>query len=47
MTLYSRAKQIVLTNRSFSISLLEREMRIGYGECARLVEKMQKRGVTV
>lgn len=46
-SLYRQAIAICRKNRSFGLSLLERELRCGYGECARLVEKMKRRGVAL
>lgn len=42
--LYMEALNIVLKNQRASISLVQRELRIGYNRAARLVEKMQAEG---
>jgi DNA segregation ATPase FtsK/SpoIIIE, S-DNA-T family len=43
--LYSRAVQIVQQERKASISYIQRQLRIGYNNAARLVEQMEKQGL--
>ncbi len=43
--LYEEAVEIVLKNRSASISLVQRNLRIGYNLAARLVERMERNGI--
>jgi DNA segregation ATPase FtsK/SpoIIIE, S-DNA-T family len=43
--LYSRAVQIVQQERKASISYIQRQLRVGYNNAARLVEQMEKQGI--
>jgi len=43
--LYDQAVDIVLKTRRASISLVQRNLRIGYNRAARLVEQMEKAGI--
>ena len=43
--LYEQAKQIVVSNQRASISLVQRNLRIGYNRAARLIETMERKGV--
>ena len=43
--LYDQAVEIVVKSRRASISLVQRQLRIGYNRAARLVEQMEKSGV--
>ncbi len=43
--LYDQAVEIVLKNRRASISLVQRQLRIGYNRSARLIEAMEKAGL--
>jgi len=43
--LYDQAVDIVVKSRRASISLVQRQLRIGYNRAARLVEQMEKSGV--
>ena len=43
--LYSKALNIVKTQRKCSISYIQRSLRIGYNKSANLVEEMERRGV--
>ncbi len=43
--LYDQAVAIVLKNRRASISLVQRNLRIGYNRAARLLEQMEKSGI--
>lgn len=44
--LYAQARSIVLDRQRASISLLQRELRIGYNHAARLLEAMEGDVVT-
>lgn len=39
------ARQLVLTTRKASISLVQRHLRIGYNQAARLIEALEKEGI--
>ena len=43
--LYDEAVNIVLTSRRASISLVQRQLRIGYNRAARLIEDMERAGL--
>ena len=43
--LYDQAVEVVLKNRKASISLVQRQLKIGYNRAARLVEDMEKAGL--
>ena len=43
--LYDQAVEIVVKSRRASISLVQRNLRIGYNRAARLVEQMEKAGI--
>jgi S-DNA-T family DNA segregation ATPase FtsK/SpoIIIE len=43
--LYDQAVDIVVKSRRASISLVQRNLRIGYNRAARLVEQMEKAGI--
>jgi len=43
--LYDSAVAIVLKNRRASISLVQRNLRIGYNRAARLLEQMEQSGI--
>jgi DNA segregation ATPase FtsK/SpoIIIE-like protein len=43
--LYENAKLVVVSHRRASISLVQRELRIGYNRAARLIEQMEADGV--
>ena len=43
--LYEQAVTVVLDNQKASISLVQRHLRIGYNQAARLLEKMEANGV--
>ena len=43
--LYDQAVEIVLRKRKASISLVQRELRIGYNRAARLLEDMERAGM--
>jgi S-DNA-T family DNA segregation ATPase FtsK/SpoIIIE len=43
--LFSKAVEIVATDRKSSISYLQRKLQIGYNKAARLVEEMEERGI--
>jgi DNA segregation ATPase FtsK/SpoIIIE-like protein len=45
MTLYQKAKAIARRTGRVSIALVERELRCGYGDAARLVAKLVRLGV--
>lgn len=42
---YDEAVRIVTTDRSASISMLQRKLRVGYNRAARMVELMEKEGI--
>jgi len=42
---YDQAVQIVIEERSASISMLQRKLRVGYNRAARMVEMMEEEGV--
>ena len=43
--LYDQAVRIVLANRFVSISMLKRNLRIGYNRAAHLIEQMEAAGL--
>ena len=43
--MYDQAVEVVLKKRKASISLVQRELRIGYNRAARLLEDMEKAGL--
>ena len=43
--LYNRCKQLVITERKASTTLLQRRFSIGYGKAARIMEMLEERGV--
>jgi S-DNA-T family DNA segregation ATPase FtsK/SpoIIIE len=43
--MYDQAVEIVLKTRRPSISLVQRQLRIGYNRAARLIEAMEKAGL--
>ena len=43
--LYDQAVEIVLKSRRASISLVQRNLRIGYNRAARMIEAMEKSGL--
>jgi S-DNA-T family DNA segregation ATPase FtsK/SpoIIIE len=43
--LYDQAVEVVLKSRRASISLVQRNLRIGYNRAARLVEQMEAAGL--
>ena len=42
---YDRAVNIVLRDRKFSTSYIQRRLSVGYNKAASLVERMEKEGV--
>jgi S-DNA-T family DNA segregation ATPase FtsK/SpoIIIE len=43
--MYDQAVALVLKSRRASISLVQRQLRIGYNRAARLIEQMEKAGL--
>ena len=43
--MYDQAVEVVLKKRKASISLVQRELRIGYNRAARLLEDMERAGL--
>jgi S-DNA-T family DNA segregation ATPase FtsK/SpoIIIE len=43
--LYDRALEIIASTDNASTSFLQRQMRIGYNEAARLMDELERRGV--
>ena len=43
--LYDEAVSIVIKTRRASISLVQRQLRIGYNRAARLIEEMERAGI--
>ncbi|HNO75348.1 MAG TPA: DNA translocase FtsK, partial [Nitrosomonas mobilis] len=43
--LYDEAVSIVIKTRRASISLVQRQLRIGYNRAARLIEEMERTGI--
>jgi S-DNA-T family DNA segregation ATPase FtsK/SpoIIIE len=44
-TKYKEAVKIVLETRQASVSLIQRKMRLGYTESARLIDQMETDGI--
>ena len=42
---YAEARELVLSARRSSISMVQRHLRIGYNRAARLLEQMEKTGL--
>ena len=44
-SLMAQAREIVVSHRRGSISLVQRHMRIGYNSAARMIEQMEREGL--